>query len=120
MSRNRYYDRYRYRGGMEELTFDYICKLISVTYDITGEDIRIPIENSKEVLCAKKDVYGANFYQAKQSGINLDFVLIVNKYEYGGEALLDFEGRRYQIIRHFEIEENVELTCAEVRNGQNS
>lgn len=126
------------------MTFDYELTLISVgsvlemaedvnitggydTRDLSTEnelgDI-IRKERRVDVLCDVQSVTRTEHYAAAAHGLIPDIVFIVNQYEYSGEKEVEFEGRRYKVMRVYRPKmskgiddfESIELICQGVVN----
>lgn len=68
------------------------------TYDVYGNETITRTE--REVYVQPRGVYQAEFYNAAQNGLRPSLTLfIANKEDYEGETLLDYEGKRYVVIR---------------------
>lgn len=68
------------------------------TYDVYGNETITRTE--REVYVQPRGVYQAEFYNAAQNGLRPSLTLfIANKEDYQGETLLDYEGKRYAVIR---------------------
>lgn len=93
-------------------TYDHELVLISETIQEDEIGNRIPIETRKTILCDKKSAGRNEYYQAAAAGLKPELVLIVHAYEYNGEQLVEFEGKRYSVIRIYELnDEEIELVC---------
>lgn len=103
------------------MTFDNELKLIGqsgFTEDEIGNQIPVdPIETI--VLCGLKSVTRAEHYAAAANGLQPEMLFIVNRYEYDGQKEVEFEGKRYTVIRSYTIDkvkeignfENIEIVC---------
>lgn len=75
--------------------------------NVTFED-----ETRTNVLCAPLSVTRSEFYSAAQAGLNPANVFEINGFEYGGESIVEFEGKQYSVIRSYQTDyETVQLTC---------
>ena len=64
------------------------------------------------VFCQKKSIPQSEFFNAGQSGIRAEMILIVNTMDYRDEKKLNFKGRIYDIYREYERQdERTELYC---------
>lgn len=78
-------------------------------------------ETKQTILCKRQSVKRSEFYDAKQFDLKPEIILTVHAYEYSGEPLVEFKGKRYSVIKTFEVgTEEVELTCGTKKGvGQN-
>jgi SPP1 family predicted phage head-tail adaptor len=63
------------------------------------------------VFANKKSIRSSEFYLASQNGYALELMFEVRTMEYGSQKYLDFDGKRYLIIRTYDRGEITELTC---------
>lgn len=76
----------------------------------------INVEESSVVLCDVESVKQSEHYAAASNGMKPEIVFIVNKYEYEGQKLVEFENVRYKVTREFRPKnhkhfEAIELIC---------
>lgn len=91
-----------YLVGLEEGTDDYGFPTI--------------VESEKrQVFANKKSIRSSEYYQAKQSGIDLAFTFEIRSIDYSGEEFLylslDEEEEAHEIERTYEKGEFIELVC---------
>lgn len=80
--------------------------------DELGQQILMPKET--EVCCIRRSVPRQEFYLAGQNDIQVSEILIVHPYEYNGEQLVLFRGKKLKVVKTYEISlEELELTCTE-------
>ncbi|BFH59450.1 phage head closure protein [Paenibacillus azoreducens] len=100
---------------MKRRSWDEVVTLIAIA---PGEDEAgyptPPKEFPREVLANKLNVKGIEFYAANQTGMKADCIFEVHAFEYEGEKLLEYEGKRYAVIRTYGTnDETLELTCSD-------
>jgi SPP1 family predicted phage head-tail adaptor len=101
------------------VTFDYELSLISKQYSKNAIGDLIETESVNKVLCGRKSVTRSEHYAAAANGLQPEVVFVVNRYEYAGQKEVEFEGKRYRVIRSYlndkpaDISEcdNLELIC---------
>ncbi len=83
------------------MTYDHELILIGqkVEYDEIGSPIIIEAETI--ILCNLKSVVRAEFYSAAAAGLKPEVVFVVHECEYNGEQLVEFEGKRYGVLRTY-------------------
>lgn len=75
-----------------------------------------PEEKETVVFCNKKSVGYAEFYKSQQAGFEISFKAEVHTTDYNGEKLAEFEGKRYSVLKTYEISDDViELTLSNLR-----
>lgn len=99
------------------MAYDHELVLISpgqITEDEIGNQIELdPIETP--VYCDLKSVGHSEFYNAAVTGLRPELVFIVHTYEYGGQGIVEFEKKKYRVIRTYSVSfEELELTCEKV------
>jgi len=74
----------------------------------------LPVEETqREVLANKRSVKQSEFYAAAQNGLQADIRFELHLFEYEGERILEHEGKRYEVVRTYEISSEImELTCS--------
>lgn len=58
-----------------------------------------PKEQSRFAFCNKKSAWQSEFYKAQQIGIKVEFNIELHKIDYEGEELVEYEGKRYKVLR---------------------
>lgn len=93
-----------------------VISLISETY--TENDIGdfIPVETYTEVFASKKSIRQSEFYQAQAAGLKPSIAFDVRSVEYNDEKLLEYDGKKYGIMRAYDRSEFIELICEGVVN----
>ena len=95
------------------MKYDYGLTLIQNTpagFDDIGNTVHETAET--DVLCDLRSVTRSEYYQASEAGLNPEIVFEINRFEYSGETEVDFNGRRYSVIRTYcPGYELIELTC---------
>lgn len=76
-------------------------------------------EERRLVFCNKKSVGYSEFYQSQQAGYKAELKLQIRTQDYNGETLVEFEGRRYKVLRTYESKggEFTELTLSDLSEG---
>lgn len=71
-----------------------------------------PEETRRKVFCTMKSIGQTEVYQAMSQGLNPALKLILSQdFEYRGESLCEYKGKRYRIIRTYVTEaDGIELT----------
>ena len=78
-----------------------------------------PEYNPRTVYCEVKSVSQTEAYQARATGLNPEYRLVLShSFEYKGEKLCEFGGIRYDIIRAYVNEsDGIELTVQRVEGN---
>ncbi len=75
-----------------------LYKTTTTTYDSYLNEIYT--QSSRTVFVQPRSVYNSEFYNAAQAGLHPSITLtIANKTDYEGETLVEFEGKKYDVIR---------------------
>jgi len=97
------------------MTYDHELTLIDYTieYDEIGQQKKI--ETRTNILCAVKSIGRNEFYAAAQAGLKPEITFIIHAYEFNGEKKVEFEGKKYKVIRTYMKDfEEMELICEKV------
>lgn len=102
------------------MTYDHELTLIGhpvINKDEVGNQVPgDPIEVT--ILCGLQSVGRNEFYNAATYGMRPELIFTVHAYEYEGQQILRFEGKKYKVLRTYSTSfEEMELTCERV-NGQ--
>ena len=75
-----------------------------------------PVETKRRVYCTAKSIGMQEAYQAMATGLNPEIKIVLDHdFEYQDETLLEYENKRYNIIRTYITEaDGIELTCQRV------
>lgn len=86
--------------------------LISITISNDSLGNQIETKNTDVILCKKKSVSQAEFYNAAINGIKPSLSLVVHAYEYDDQRKIVFLGEEFNVIRTYEESfEEIELIC---------
>lgn len=86
--------------------------LVELQHVINNNGFRQKSEISKTTVFAnKKSIRSTEFYLASQNGYALELMFEVRTMEYASQKYLDFDGKRYLIIRTYDRGEITELNC---------
>jgi len=81
---------------------------------------QIPVQKETVVCCNRRPVSRQEFYLAGQNDIQVSEILVIHPYEYGGENLVLFRGKKMRVVKTYEISmEELELTCTERLGDKN-
>lgn len=102
------------------MTYDYELTLIEAAYTQNDIGDSISIETRIDVLCDVLSVTRSEHYSAAAYGLKPDIVFVINRFEYGGQTVVEFEGKRYKVDRTYipkkskgiEDFESLELVCS--------
>jgi SPP1 family predicted phage head-tail adaptor len=95
--------------------FDEIIYLIKQGEETQNEEgFPIPSQDTKrDVFANEKSIRGNEFYIASQSGYTLERMFEVHSLDYEGETIVEYESKRYRIVRTYERKQDeiTELIC---------
>jgi len=69
-------------------------------------------EKKRTVFCNKKSIGHTEHYEGERAGRKAEFKCVVHKVDYEGEIIADHKGLRYNIIKDYDLGEDLELTLA--------
>lgn len=86
--------------------------LVSVTYQQDDNGEWVADETKRQVMADKQSVRQSEFYQAAMAGLRPEIMFLIRSVEYQGEQQLEYDSRRYNIIRTYDKDgEFTELVC---------
>lgn len=95
------------------MMFKDTINLISTTTTKDADGFPVTVESSRMVYADKKSIRQSEFYQAAAQNIKLELMFDMRSVDYNGETLLDYDERRYKIIRTYDKDgEITELICS--------
>lgn len=71
----------------------------------------LTVKSKTRVFANKKSVRSNEFYLASQSGFSLELMFEVRSIEYSLQKFLEYESKRYEIVRAYDRGEFTELVC---------
>lgn len=75
-----------------------------------------PTEELTTIFCNKKNVGYAEYFKSQQAGATASLKVEVHTVDYDGQMLAEFEGKRYNILKTYEIDDDTtELTLSDLR-----
>ena len=79
-----------------------------------------PVESKSIVFCNKRSISQGEYYKAQQAGKKVEAKVEVHSVDYTGEVLVEFEGRRYSVLKTYEPDDSdvIELTLTDLPVGQ--
>jgi len=100
---------------MPVATYDHELVLIGETIQEDEIGNQKPVETRTTILCSVKSAGRSDFYSGAAAGLRPEYVFTIHAYEYGGERTVEFEGKRYRVIRTYQTGiEEIELTAERV------
>lgn len=74
------------------------------------------IENKNTVFCNKRSISQGEYYKAQQAGKQVEAKVEVHCVDYTGEVLVEFEGKRYSVLKTYEPPDSdvIELTLTDL------
>ena len=76
-----------------------------------------PLEETKNtVFCNKRSISQGEYYKAQQAGKKVEAKVEVHCIDYAGEVLVEFEGKRYSVLKTYEPPDSdvIELTLTDL------
>lgn len=94
--------------------WEYDIELIGQTGWKSDKDgNRVPKESRTRVMANRKQTPRNEFYEARQSGIEIEEIFEIKPYEYNNEQFVWFECRRLNIYSTYLIDsEHLEIKCS--------
>lgn len=74
------------------------------------------VESKRQVFCNKRSVSQGEYYKAQQAGVRVERKVEVHTVDYDGEVLVEFEGKRYSVLKTYEPDDSdvIELTLTDL------
>ena len=82
-----------------------ILTLISETFTKDELGQNIPEETRRDVFCRMESISQSEFYEAARIGLTPSYkAVIASNFDYDGEAIAEYDGKRYAIYRTYTLE----------------
>jgi SPP1 family predicted phage head-tail adaptor len=89
-----------------------ILTLITVTQHVDEYGDQVATESRREVFAKLGSIGQKEFYQAHAVGLQPELKFVLADYlDYDGEALVEYNGQRYRVLRTYRAFQELELTC---------
>lgn len=74
------------------------------------------VETCNTVFCNKRSISQGEYYKAQQAGKQVEAKVEVHCIDYAGEVLVEFEGKRYSVLKTYEPPDSdvIELTLTDL------
>lgn len=74
------------------------------------------VESKSTVFCNKRSISQGEYYKAQQAGKQVEAKVEVHTVDYAGEVLVEFEGKRYSVLKTYEPDDSdvIELTLTDL------
>jgi hypothetical protein len=100
------------------MRLDNVIELLDVSEIINENGFsEIQVTTSKTDFVNKGSVKSNEFYAAAQSGFALEIMFTVLTWEYSNQKYVEFEAKRYKIIRTYEKGKYTEIICQAYDEG---
>jgi viroplasmin and RNaseH domain-containing protein len=77
------------------------------------------LESKTTVFCNKKSVGYSEYFKSQQTGKVVEAKCEVHKADYGGEDTVEMDGRRFYVLKTYELDEDtIELSLTDLRNKE--
>lgn len=88
-----------------------ILTLIQQTQTVDDYGDTVTAETSRQVFCKVGSIGQKEFYQAHAVGLQPEVKFILADHlDYEGEALVEYNGTRYRVLRTYRVGQELELT----------
>ena len=78
------------------------------------------IETGNPVFCNRRSISQGEYYKAQQAGKKVEVKVEVHCIDYAGETLVEFEGKRYSVLKTYEPPDGdvIELTLTDLSTSE--
>lgn len=75
------------------------------------------IETTREIVAELRSISRAEYFQGRQGGLVPDLSFLLSVFDYDGEKLIEYDGKRYAVYRTYETDDNNIELYAQVEGG---
>lgn len=91
--------------------YNDVIKLIAYAESTDAYGLTSRVETSTEVFAAVQSIGTSEFYQAAASGLKPEVKFVIADYlDYSGEKEVEWNGKRYNVLRTFRKDNTLEIT----------
>ncbi len=92
---------------------DGVIKLVAVTKTTDATGVPTLTETAREIFCRVDSITRREFFEAGRNGLNPEWRFTVFARDYGGELVVEYDGRRYGVYRTYRLTDSdyLELYC---------
>lgn len=91
-----------------------VAQLIDTKTVTDPDGYRQETETRTEVYVDVQSVKRGEFYSGRQAGVELVISFMVRVCDFGGQRLIEYDGKRYRVVRAYTKDgELLELNCSE-------
>lgn len=85
----------------------------------TLDDLNQPTttETPKEIVAELRSISQSEYFQGRQGGIVPDLSFLVSVFDYEGERIVEYNGKRYAVYRTYESNDNYVELYTQVEGG---
>lgn len=92
-------------------------KLLKVVETLDALNQPKKTETSKTLVAELRSVSRSEYFQGRQGGLVPDLSFLVSVFDYDGETIAEYNGKRYEIYRTYETDDNYVELYAQVAGG---
>lgn len=97
------------------MTFDYEITLLKRVVELNELNEEVIKYIDTQILANIESISMREFYEAKNSDLQVDIIFIIHNFEYSGQHNLRYDNKEFEIIRSYKRKDGLlELTCKEV------
>lgn len=103
-----------YEYTRETKVADGTCFLLTPINEMDEDGIQRTVGyNKTEVFCTISSIYWQEYLKAYEVKLKPKWKLVIFAEDYGGQMLVEFKGRVYNVYRSFYLNDNVEIYLRE-------
>lgn len=87
-------------------------KLIAITETLDSLNQPVKTPSEKTVIAEVRSISRSEYFQGRQGGLTPDISFLVSVFDYSGEPIVEYNGKKYPVYRTYEADENyIEIYC---------
>ena len=95
---------------------DILC-LIKETWNMDDHNQPVPEETKRLVYCNARSITRTELFEAGQNGHAAAYMFEMFAYDYGGEKLVEYQGKRYGVYRTYQAGRDTMELYVEEKGG---
>lgn len=94
-----------------------VVYLISETWSQDSYGVSVASESRKKIYAQVDSVTASEWFEGGRNGLNPEYRFRIYRFEYNGEEILEYKGKRYTIYRTYSPRDDALELYAEKRKG---
>lgn len=92
-------------------------KLIKTVETLDELNQPVTTETTKDTVAELRSITRTEYFQGRQGGLAPDLSFLVSVFDYDGEGIVEYNGKRYAVYRTYEDDDNYVELYTQIEGG---